>query len=157
MTNKLLHVPAGLLLAGALASCSGSQPTTETPSATSAPAATGAPAASGSAAADMPPAPATAEAPAAPADPMLAGLTGEDLDWGKKCLAGDGSYCTKFGNVAELKDKDFAKALGWYKKGCEAKTQEPVCCMGQARLTIQGQGTTADVAAGVKLWTDTCS
>ncbi len=38
------------------------------------------------------------------------GLTGEDLEWGKKCLDGEGSYCTKFGNVAELQTKDFAKA-----------------------------------------------
>jgi TPR repeat protein len=88
---------------------------------------------------------------------MLAGLTGDDLDWGKKCVAGEGTYCTKFGNLAELQTKDFAKALVWYKKGCEASKKEPVCCMGQARLTIQGQGTTADVAAGIKLWTDMCS
>jgi hypothetical protein len=159
MSNELLHVSAALL-ACVVASCSGSQPTPAAPAETAAPEAAAAPApASASPAANMPPASASAKAetPAAPADPMLAGLTGEDLDWGKKCVAGEGSYCTKFGNVAEFKDKDFAKALVWYKKGCEATKQEPVCCMGQARLTIQGQGTTADVAAGIKLWTDMCS
>ena len=29
--------------------------------------------------------------------------------------------------------------------------------MGQARLTIEGQGTTADVEGGLKLWESTCS
>jgi TPR repeat protein len=99
---------------------------------------------------------AAAEAPAA--DPMLAGLTGEDLEWGKKCLEGDGSYCTKFGNLGEFQTKEYEKALAWYKKGCEAsKSKEPVSCMGVARLTINGQGTKADAAAGLALWETTCS
>ena len=75
----------------------------------------------------------------------------------RRCISGEGSYCTKFGNAAEFQTKDYAKAFVWYKKGCEAQKKEPVCCMGVARLTIQAQGTTADVAGGLKLWTDTCA
>jgi TPR repeat protein len=144
----LLPVAAALLLA-----CSASQPAPPAPISSAQPAASeDAPAASDSAAASA------SAAPAAPADPLLTGLTGEDLDWAKKCVEGDGSYCTKFGNVAELKTKDFEKAAIWYKKGCEAaKSKEPVCCMGLARLMINGQGMKADVASGLALWESTCS
>jgi TPR repeat protein len=146
-----------VLLASAMLACSGGTP----PPATAEPT----PAPSAQASAEPAPAPpATASATAAPAaeappaDPMLAGLTGDDLDWGKKCLAGEGSYCTKFGNIAELQTKDYDKAYAWYKKGCEAsKSKEPVCCMGVGRLTINGQGTKADVPGGLALWESTCS
>ncbi|APR77302.1 Hypothetical protein A7982_02649 [Minicystis rosea] len=151
---------SAIVVAAALAGCSGAQSEAVAPTETATPVApsaeaSAAPAPPATAAATAAPAPAAA--PAAPADPLLTGLAGEDLDWGKKCLEGEGSYCTKFGNVNELQTKDFGKALTWYKKGCEASKKEPVCCMGQARLMINGQGTTADVAGGLKLWESTCS
>jgi TPR repeat protein len=154
MKPTLFHAGC-TLLASALFACSGEAPPPATPAATPPPSAQASaePAPTPPATASATPAP--AEAP--PADPMLAGLTGDDLDWGKKCIAGEGSYCTKFGNVAEMQTKDFDKAYAWYKKGCEASKKEPVCCMGVARLTINGQGTKADVPGGLALWESTCS
>lgn len=89
---------------------------------------------------------------------LLAGLAGEDLDWAKKCLEGNGDYCTTPGNNAELVARDMNKATAWYKKGCEASQQRsPVCCMALALKMIHGQGTPIDVEGGLKLWESTCS
>jgi TPR repeat protein len=154
MRSRLILPLSPSLAAFALLACSGGQPEPAAPSASAAP---DAPSAQASAAPTPPAATAAATAAPAPADPLLDGLTGEDLEWGKKCLEGEGSYCTKFGNRGELQTKDFAKALAWYKKGCTAAKQEPVCCAGQARLMINGQGMTADVEGGHKLWESTCS
>ena len=168
MNKHLVSSLVAGLAAYAFLACSGSPPAPAAPSDTAAPAASAsdpvAPSAASTAAASAAPsaaatgtASAAPSAPAAPADPLLAGLTGGDLEWAQKCLGGNGSYCTSPGNVAEMQTKDFAKAMAWYKKGCEAQMREPVCCMGVARLTINGQGTAADVEAGLKIWEETCS
>lgn len=93
---------------------------------------------------------------AAPSDPMLEGLSGEDLEWAQKCLGGNGPYCTRFGNRAEAKT-DYPKAHQWYAKGCDGAKKDPLCCMGVGRLTIQGLGTAADTEKGLKMWSATCS
>src|SRR5262245_36365281 len=82
---------SAILAAVALSACSGAQPEAVAPPATATPAAPAVPASAESA----PPATAAATAapaPAPPADPLLAGLTGGDVDWAKHCLDGDGSY-----------------------------------------------------------------
>jgi hypothetical protein len=141
---RTLALPA---LALVLLACSGAPPEAAAPVVT----------ATAEAAVSAAPTAAPAPPPPPPLDPLLAGMTGEDLEWGKKCLDGDGAYCTRFGNVKEMKDKDFAGALTWYKKGCEATKKEAVCCMGQARLVMEGKGVAADVAAGLKIWNDACA
>lgn len=128
-------------------------PPTPGPSAAPVPSATAAPPGAPAPQASAPPAP----PPQPPKDPLLDGLSDDDADWAKQCLAGKGSYCTRFGNAAELVQKDFERALVWYRKGCAAAVKEPVCCMGVARLTLEGKGTTADVAAGLTLWAATCA
>lgn len=163
MTRNVVSSAIALLVSVcAGAGCSGSQeaPAVPAPSASAdaPPAGDSSATASASAAPDAPSAaPSAAPAADAPSDPMLSGLTGDDLDWAKNCLGGDGSYCTKFGNQKEFVSKDFPGALAWYQKGCDAKKKEPICCMGVARLTIAGQGTAANVDAGVKIWADACA
>jgi TPR repeat protein len=155
LTHRRIVV-AAITLSSSIAACGAQTPEPVVPADSASASASAAPPAAPSASASAS-ATATAEA-AAPLDPMLAGFSADDVAWAKNCLDGDGSYCTKFGNLNEFNAKDFGKAYTWYRKGCEGtKLKDPVSCMGLARLTINGQGTNADVKGGLDLWEATCT
>jgi TPR repeat protein len=161
---KQLHVRSILPFVSILfaAACGGATPApVEALPATDAPSAAPSAAPSTTAAAEAPAAPSAvaSAAPAAPAaDASWPGLTGEDLDWAKKCAEGEGVYCMGTGNKYEFVRKDMENAYKAYKLGCEAtKQKEAGACMNQGRLMIAGQGTPANVDKGVEIWTAACN